>query len=264
MDRSPFSRRGAAGQVGRPGYQSAIRSEREDRIKEAACLMSNTTGGRCQAGGTDFSLPIDGALEDLAASYSLGYVPDRARDGNYHRIEVRATRRGLRTRHREGYADRSADDRLRERLAAALWFGAEEDLLGVELAFEEPRPTPGERTFTVPIQVTVPARSFALLPAAAPGVLAARGRILLVHSSASGRSTTTDELPVSFEVAAEKLTDDAQPAVYAHRLELRLRPGDHKLAVGVWDDLARRGSFLGHAVTVGGAGAVSVPGRRPR
>ena len=239
----------AVGQVGPVGYQGAIRSEREDRIKEAACLMSHTTGGRCQAGGTDFSLLVDGAVEDLRAVYSLGYVPQRRPDGEYHRIEVRLKARGLRARHREGYLDRTAGDRLRERLAAALWFGAEEDRLGVELTVEEQRAAADSGSWVVPIQVTVPAQRFSLLPATRPGTLSARGRLLVVAAAADGRVTATDEFPVSFEVAAEKLA--GAPLLYAHRIDLRLRRGSHKVAVGVWDEIGRQGSFQAVAFTAG-------------
>ncbi len=240
------------GRLGPVGFESSIRREREDRIKEAVCLMSHTTGGRCQSGGSDFSLLIDGTLEDLGAFYSLGYVPDREPDGEFHRLEVRLERRRLRVRHREGYVDRTASDRLRERLAAALWFDAEEDDLGVELGLEEQRPLGRKGRFLVPIRVTVPTESFALLPTADAEVLAATGRILVLAASSTGRVIATQEIPVSFEVDSSRLAAGAQP--YTHRLELRLEPGSQKVAIGVWDEIGRRGSFVGRAVAVGASG----------
>ena len=238
--------------AGPPGFQSAIRSEREARIKEAVCLISHTTGGRCQSGGTDFSLLIDGTLEDLETLYSLGYVPDRTPDGKFHRIEVRVKRRGLETRHREGYVDRTADDRLRERLAAALWFDAEENQLGVELVLEEQTPLGKRGRFVVPVQMTVPAESFALLPSADPDVLAARGRILIVAAAANGRLTVSEEIPLSFEVDAARLAAGVEPA-YSHRLRLQMGRGNERIALGVWDEIGRRGSFMARSLAAGDA-----------
>ncbi len=245
------------GEIGPPGYESSIQSEKQARIKETVCLMSDSTGGLCQSGGSDFSLLIDDTLEDLEASYSLGYVPDRPPDDEFHTIEVRVRRRGLKTRHREGYVDRTANDRLRERLAAALWFDARRDDLGVEVRIEAQRPLTKGR-FLVPVQVTVPAARLTLLPSSGD-VLTAQGKLLVLVATESGRLTTAQEIPLAFEVAAAK----QEGAVYAHRLDLHLERGKQKLAIGVWDEVARQGSFLGRAIAVGAdPGAAKAAGGR--
>ncbi len=242
----------AIGRVGPPGFQSSIRSEREGRVKEAVCLMSHTTGGRCQAGGTDFSLLVDGTLADLGALYSLGYVPDRRPDGQFHRVQVRVKRRGLGARHREGYVDRSPTDRLRERLSAALWFGAEVDELRARLTFGAQTALERRRRYRVPIEVAVPAEAFVLLPSSDPETLVARGRILVLTAEASGSLTGSEEIPVSFEIDAARLAAGSA-GVFSHRLDLDLERGDQQVAIAVWDDLGRRGSFLGRSVAVGAA-----------
>lgn len=246
------------GTLGPPGYESSIRSEKEARIKEAACLMSQTTGGLCQSGGSDFRLLIDDTLEDLGTFYSLGYVPDRPADGEFHRIEVKVKRRGLRIRHREGYVDRTANDRLRERLAAALWFDAWEDDLGVEVSLEEQRPLDNRSRFVVPVQVTVPAAAFALVPSADRDVRTARGRLFVLAATGNGRLVTAEEFPLAFEVEAAKLASQTE-VVYAHRLDLHLGPGVHRLAVGLWDEVAQQGSFLSRSVAVGAADGLENP-----
>ena len=240
----------AIGHLGPPGFESSIQSEKQARVKEAACLMSQTTGGLCQSGGSDFRLLIDDTLEDLETFYSLGYLPDRPSDGELHRIEVKVKRRGLRVRHREGYVDRTANDRLRERLAAALWFDAEEDDLGIEVSLEDPRSLGKQGRFVVPVQVVVPAASLALLPSADPDFRVARGRLMVLASTGSGRLTTAEELPVSFRVEAAKLASGTG-VVYAHRVDLHLDRGVHRLAVGLWDEVGQQGSFLSRSVAVG-------------
>ena len=238
------------GSAGPAGFQGAIRREREDRIKEAACLMSNATGGRCQSGGSNPRLLIDATLEDLGSVYSLGYLRDRPSDGRYHRIEVRVKRRGLDTRHREGYVDRTVDDRLRERLAAALRFDAVRDELGVGITIGAQTPLGKRRRFRVPIEVEVPAERLALLPSGDSDVLAASGRILVSTAAPSGRLTGSEEIPFSFEIDAARLAAGAA-GVFTHRLDLHLERGEQRVAIGVWDELGGRGSFVSRAIAVG-------------
>lgn len=244
----------AIGRLGPPGFESSIHSEREARVKEAACLMSQATGGRCQAGGTDFRLLIDDALEDLTAVYSLGYVPDREPDGRFHRIEVRVKRGGLAARHREGYVDRTPGDRLRERLAAALWFEAEVDELGVELVVGEQTALGNNGRFRVPVRIEVPSGKFVLLPSSDPETLTARGRILVLAATPDGRTTASETIPLSIEVDAAEYAAGGGPG-YAHLLNLDFRRGSQSLAIGVWDEVGRQGSFLSRVIVVGEAKA---------
>ena len=104
--------------------------------------------------------------------------------------------------------------------------------------------------FLVPIRVKVPIERFALLPSADPGILAASGQILVMAAGANGRVTHTEEIPVSLRVDARRLAAGTEPD-YAQRLELHLERGYQRVAIGVWDEVARQGSFLGRAVVVG-------------
>ncbi len=68
--------------------------------------LAEETGGRVFNVRSDKDL--SGAFEqissELRSQYSLGYTPtNAARDGSFRKVQVKATRRGLRVRARKGY-----------------------------------------------------------------------------------------------------------------------------------------------------------------
>jgi VWFA-related protein len=164
--------------AGLPGVQLVLRDERSAGVREAACLLSHDTGGLCQVEGSEAGLLLAQAVADFATAYSLAYTPERPADGELHSIEVKVKRRDLRLRHREGYLAKPRQDRLRDRLTAALLFGAETDALGMELALAAPEPV-GEDRYVLPLEVRLPIARLGLLPTSEPGVFRAQLRLLL-------------------------------------------------------------------------------------
>ncbi len=69
------------------------------------------------AGTGGLKLPNADALPamvaDLEASYSLGYSPSHFGDGKYHRLSVKVKRAGVSVRCREGYFDKTPEQRLK-------------------------------------------------------------------------------------------------------------------------------------------------------
>jgi VWFA-related protein len=66
--------------------------------------ISTRTGGTAFFDRNDLDEGVRQALEDAAASYTLGFhTPDDARRGGLHAIEVRVDRRGVKLRYRETY-----------------------------------------------------------------------------------------------------------------------------------------------------------------
>ena len=237
--------------AGPVSLRSNMQAARLANIEGAVCMLSNTTGGRCQAGGTEPARLLETATTDLGAVYSLAYSPAHSEDGQAHRIEVEVNRPRLRVRHREGYVDRSPEDRLRDRLAAALRFDAEDDALGLEIEMEGEEPLEDD-LHLVRLQVLVPVARLAMVPAGDPGQRQARLQLLLATTDPLSGDTTVQEVPVAFELAEERLTGSTDLR-YAHRVHLTLRKGPQRIALGLWDTLGRSGSFLGRELEVGGA-----------
>jgi VWFA-related protein len=85
--------------------------------------LADETGGASITTSNDLAAGLDRMARDGSAYYLLGYQPQRAPDGKWHRLEVKVRREGLEVRARRGYVAQSAS-------AAA------------ELPLKEPAPRP--------------------------------------------------------------------------------------------------------------------------
>lgn len=66
--------------------------------------LSAETGGRRLAHSNDYTQALKTVIADASAYYLLGYTPDRAiDDGQFHEIDVRVRRKGVRVLARKGY-----------------------------------------------------------------------------------------------------------------------------------------------------------------
>jgi VWFA-related protein len=76
------------------------------------------------------------ADRDTTSYYSLGYRPDRAEDGQMHRVKVETRIPGLQVRSRTAYVDLSPEQKLEMVLATPLPFPREKGTLPVSLDIE--------------------------------------------------------------------------------------------------------------------------------
>lgn len=234
------------------GVSTQLGDVRLAGIKSAACMMSSDTGGLCQVGGTEPRLLLERTLDDLDASYTLAYVPDRQADGELHELEVEVDREGVKVRHREAYLDVLEVDRVLERLQAALRFAAEEDPLGIELAVEPSVDFGKKKLRVLPLEVRVPVSRLAMLPIPEnPEKRGSKLELYLTVLDRTGRHTEVQKLPLSFQVAASRLADP-RPLVYAHKVNLTIPTGATRVAVGLWDTFGETGSFAGRPIEGGG------------
>jgi VWFA-related protein len=238
--------------AGSQGSQGRLASSRNAATKAAACLMSGETGGLCQVGGTEMSLLLADTFQDFGAYYTLAFTPDREPDGKFHkiRVELQAGDRKLQIRYREGYLDRPREDRVRDRVIAALTFGEEQNNLDMQILHGESQPLEQAGLYLVPVEVRVLAQRLALLPQPDSDKRRARARLLVTAMDASGRTTGIQEYPISFEVGEARLAT-GKPLLYAQKVHLTLAEGPQTLAIGFWDETGRIGSFLREEIVVG-------------
>jgi len=230
------------------GLVSAVQMEYEAGVRQTLCTMSDGTGGRCQVAGAEPERLLEELHTDLESTYWLAYQPDHPADGAYHRIRVEVSRPRVRLQHREGYFDATVDDRIRDRLAAALRFDVESNPLAIQLSEEPPRALDDGR-FMVPLQVRVPVDRLALVPDASGGQRTCRARLLVTTAGDDGRTAGAKEFPISFAVAEDRVAS-GERIVYAHDVHLTLERGDHTLAIGLWDEVGMAGSFIRQTIHV--------------
>ena len=240
----------AMGSRGSPGYMLMAEMTQNTNIREGVCLLSGETGGRCQSGGSDPGQLLNEASRDFVSTYTLAYSPDRPSDDDYHHIEIRVRRPGLRLRHRESYADKKHDESLIDRLSAALRFDADDNPLTMALEIGDSQPVDGGRHL-VPLQLKIPVERLALLPTSAGDARHCQATLLVATMDSESHVAGPQEYAISFQVEEEKFAS-GRSLVYAHAVHLTLAEGKHRVAIGVWDDIGSVGSFLSEELQVGG------------
>ncbi len=237
------------GSAGPVNLRQSLQSHRIARTKEAVCLMSGSTGGRCQSGGSDPSLLLDATRADFGAVYSMAFSPRPDRKRGTHKIEVEVDRPKLKVRYREGYVDRAPEERLRDRLNATLLFGEDQNPLAMEIDLEKDEPL-GDDRHLLHLRLRVPVHNLALLPTTDPAIRQTRMKLLITTMDHRGDTTGVQEIPISFQVTADRLQGPTR-LEYAHKVHLTLTSGPQRIALGLWDELGRSGSFLSQEVEVG-------------
>ena len=232
-----------------PGLTTLIDSTYTNNVQAPLRLMANGTGGQAILNTNDIGPGLAKAANDFETYYSLGYIASHAGDGRYHRLEVNVkNRKGLRVRHRDGYRDKSLFDRMSDGTRAALLYGFERNPLAAELHIGRGAAQEPDR-YLVPVAVHVPIGKVQLVPQAEVHV----GRIKLYLSALddAGRSSDLQEVPLDIRIPADDL-ERALQLDYEYRVELKMRGGPQRIALGVRDEIGGVSSFVTANAVVGG------------
>jgi VWFA-related protein len=184
---------------------------------------------------------------DLDAYYSLGYVPTHRKDGKKHQLAVKLHDRSLVVRARESYRERTGIQTTSTRTLSALLLGEEVNPFEVSFAVEgESKDKKGQ--YQVTLLVKLPMAKLVLLPHG--DAHEGRMRIFVGARDTEGRISDINEIAVPIRVPNDQiLTVMGQNA--ATRITLLLRPGEHRLAVGVRDELGNTDSTVTSNYTAG-------------
>lgn len=195
---------------------------------------------------------VEGLLERMATDYreyySLGYSSPHSNDGAFHRIEVEIPGRDVRIRHTQGYRATTAEQETRERTLSALIFDAAENPLGIKVEVGDQQERKRNR-YLVPVLVRIPIGSLTLLPQEAAHV--GRMSIVVAVQDSDGGLSDPQTLEVPVEIPNERLLEAVIQDV-GKRVDLLVRKGESKLAVGVRDELSGVHSTLNLSLSVGG------------
>ncbi|MEA2692590.1 MAG: hypothetical protein QOJ16_1977 [Acidobacteriota bacterium] len=193
---------------------------------------------------------------DLDAYYSLGYVPNGRKDGKKHKLAVKLHDRNLVVRARESYRERTGLETTSGRTLSALLLGEERNPFEVSFSVEgETRDKKGQ--YQVTLLVKLPMAKLVLLPHG--DAHEGRLRIFVGARDSEGRVSDINEIAVPIRVPnSQLLTVTGQSA--ATRITLLLRPGEHRLAIGVRDELGNTDSTVTSTYTAGGSTQASAAG----
>ena len=247
-------------------------------------LLASETGGRMLANANDPVLVLPGVAEELQHGYSLAFMPEVRDTGRVRMIKVEllgGAAKGKRIRYRRSYRDKTLDERLAERLIAAIYLGGsqtsgdgnggateplqapaaeageppEGDLADVlanplqaRLAFDATTPVERKKHHELTVRVSVPRSAVFSFPASGGGEQPAGSlRIWLAAADQdTGARTGLRQKTVALDPGAE--ADDGDS--YEIAISMDLPEADYWVAVGVRDENTGATSILRQDVTV--------------
>lgn len=238
--RPPVTDASAAGLGNRASESESALSDK----LEGPNLMASLTGGTAMVAGQDVGAFLKRTDEGLSSLYSLGFEPV-VRDG-FHLLRVKAPRR-LKIRHRQSYLAKTSQDFLADRALAVLTMGWVDNRHEMELELDS-QTASADGGFDVSVLLTFPIRRLTLVET--EGLHSADCRVAIVVLSPEGALSKPQFMRIPFAVPAQEVAA-ARDQLLGARLNLRLSAGRQRIAVGLWDSQAGRGSFVEHNLDIG-------------
>ncbi len=232
-----------------PGMDTMVDSIRISNLQSPLLFMADRTGGTAIINTNDVGDGLARIAEDFGSYYSLGYGPGHSGDGRYHRIEVKLKddRKGVRIRHRNGYRDKTLPARMADSTLSTMRFGFERNPLDIGLQMGQ-QTSHEEGNFLVDLVVEIPIEKVTLVPRREFH----EGRVVLFVAAmdADGGVSPVQEQAVPIRIPEPQL-DHARGEIFHYGLRLLMRPGDHRIGVGVRDEIGAGTSFISRTVRVG-------------
>jgi VWFA-related protein len=196
--------------------------------------MAAATGGLSMTNSRNFGKLLSNMNRDLGSYYSLGYTPDRERDGKNHRLKVQVRGRDHNVRHRAHYRERTREEGMSGRTRSAVLLGSQQNPLSVALEFGQMAEQ--KDGLLVPVMVKVPLGKLVLVPQ--DEVHVGRLGIFICTRDSKGRTSPVQSIDVPIRIPNDQLLT-ALGQVAGYRMTLLMRPEEHSVAVGVRDELGR-------------------------
>ena len=188
----------------------------------------------------------------LAASYSLGFVPEQHKPGQVRQISVQlapGADKGRRIAYRRSYRDKSLDERLAERLLSVAYLGNPENPLEAVVDFGDTRLLEKE-VHELTVGVSVPVESVLSLPSsdgASPNPSAQLRLWLVAVEDEKGVRTTVRQKAIVVGGAAGVAAEGGN---YRVEVAMNLPEGDYQVAVGIRDERTGLTSLIRVPVSV--------------
>lgn len=232
------------------GASTFVDSQNIHNLQAPLLMLAEETGGRAIINTNDVGPALANITRDLRTYYSLGYQPSHQGDGRFHRIEVKLKnrQRGMQVRHRAGYRDKSTEQRMSDATMASLMFGELANPLGVGLEFG----TMSRRedgNVLVPIHLVIPLDKVTMLPQQESHV--ARIKVFVAAADADGGISPVQSAQLPIAVPSGDLAT-AKEKGWGYDVSLLMRPGQHRVSVGVRDELGGVSSYVSGSVFVRG------------
>ena len=198
-------------------------------------LMAAATGGDALTGGADYDRIADQIEQDAGHRYSLGFRAPEGEPGTSHRVAVEVPNWNVKLRHRGEFVTTTRSRRAAERTRAALLWDRADNGLGIAADFSPAQPSEqGKGLLVLPVLVKVPFANLVLVPEEQFH----RGQITIfvVAQDEAGRLSPVQSIEAPIRVPSAR-REEMLRGVAGYRVGLVVRPGAHRLAIGVRDEL---------------------------
>ncbi len=234
--------------AGLPGQMAQIDTILRTNLQSPLQLMAEETGGRAIINANRVMPELLQVAADFRNYYALGYMPDLAGEGAYHRIEVtwKNKPRGAEVRYRKGYRDKTLESRMIEGTLSALHLNMLENPLGARLHNLPPKRRP-DGNYDVPLVIEVAWEDLTLIPR--DGVHHGRIQLWMAARDEKDHATEPQRTELNIAVPADRLAE-IEGGTWRYGLELTMEGGYHDLGIGLRDDIGGRQSFLRGGVDV--------------
>ncbi|MEZ5333352.1 MAG: VWA domain-containing protein, partial [Thermoanaerobaculia bacterium] len=214
--------------------------------------LAERTGGKAIINTNDVGPALDDVSRGFRNYYSLGFTPNHSGSGRQYDVEVRVKgRKDLVVRHRQTYRDKPVESRISDGTMATLLYGETRNPLNINLAMRDSVPDVQEDGYyLVTVVVEIPIREITLLPREDMHV--GRARVFFVAMDEEGGLSEVQETPVDLRIPNDRI-DEALGQLYPFQVQLRMRSGPHRLAVGVLDEVGAEAAYVARAFVVGQA-----------
>ncbi|ANM31551.1 hypothetical protein ABI59_21275 [Acidobacteria bacterium Mor1] len=198
-------------------------------------LMAHATGGLAALRGGQFERMFERVRQDFESFYSLGYRHPGVQPGKRHRVEIKLKDENLkaRLRYRRNFSDRTREQRASDDTLAALMHGAEDNPLDLSVHFESGTED-DEGYIAVPVNLLFPLNNIVLVPGEKHHE--GRLRIFIATRNEDGGTSPVQRLDLPVRIANDQFLDAIQRNG-RHKFTLRIKPGPHEVAVGLWDEV---------------------------
>jgi VWFA-related protein len=214
-------------------WNTSLQVREETNLRASLSALSTQTGGLSGVGVSGLRDLFATMRRDFDDYYSMAYTLESSGAGSNRDIEVRfaSSRPGLQLRFREGYRDKTQDERLQDQAISVALLGEGSNPLGLEMRTGPL--TPAEKGLVdVPVVVRFPLSAVVLLP----GEEALEGRLMMVVTARDERGQLSEPQRIAIPVRVPKDMADQLAGQYAgYSTVLRLRRGPHRIGVVVRD-----------------------------
>ena len=194
--------------------------------QDGMVMLARETGGLALLNANDLRPGLQQVYQDGAVYYSLGVTLSKIASSGYQSVRVDVARRGVEVRSRQGYAVRTADERARDVVLAALKTNLAYTDIPLTLRTEPSSRDGGH--FLLPISVTRPASALTFVPDG--NVRRATADVSIGAMDDSGRISDVVRQEAEFTILQG---DDTASLVYTTKL--KTRKGNQRIVVNLRD-----------------------------